>query len=57
LPAWQRLGVGLYWESYEKVGFNPRIGKNTLATRRRIVTNRNLPIGEDYERFVETLLR
>lgn len=27
LPEWQRRGVGVYWEGYEKEGHNPRTGE------------------------------
>ena len=52
LPAWQRRGVGLYWEAYEKTGKNPRTGQASKATRRRIAVDDELPIRKDYERFI-----
>jgi len=56
LPAWQSDGAGLYWQSYQKMGFNPRTGQNVLSTRRRIVVNRELPTGESYARFIADFL-
>ncbi|HEY7123392.1 MAG TPA: tRNA(His) guanylyltransferase Thg1 family protein, partial [Ktedonobacterales bacterium] len=35
LPAWQRRGVGLLWENYEKVGYNPIEQKEVITLRRR----------------------
>jgi tRNA(His) 5'-end guanylyltransferase len=35
-PAWQRQGTGLYWETYEKKGYDPISKLNVMATRRRI---------------------
>lgn len=52
LPPWQRRGVGLYWENYEKAGRNPKTGQTSKATRRRIAVDDQLPIRRDYERFV-----
>ncbi len=57
LPSWQRRGVGLYWENYEKLGFNPRTNANTVASRRRVCINRELPNSDDYVCFLSELLR
>ena len=35
LPAWQRRGTGVYWEKYDKPGYNPIEGKEVVAVRRR----------------------
>ena len=56
LPAWQRRGVGVVWESYDKVGQDPRTGEPTVATRRRLSTRLELPMGEAYSRFVAGLV-
>lgn len=56
LPAWQRRGIGLYWEEYEKPGFNPVTGESVTATRRRIKVDLDLPVKDDYSRLVEGLL-
>ncbi|GLI33917.1 tRNA(His) guanylyltransferase Thg1 family protein [Desulforhabdus amnigena] len=48
LPRWQRRGVGLYWECFKKEGTDPRTGKTTLATRRRIKIDRELPMKDEY---------
>jgi len=57
LPAWQKRGVGLYWESYEKEAENPKTGKRVTATRRRIKTNLELPMKDDYSAFITGLVR
>jgi len=36
VPKWQRVGVFLEWEEYEKEGFNPITNSIVNATRRRI---------------------
>ncbi|HNO79645.1 MAG TPA: tRNA(His) guanylyltransferase Thg1 family protein [Phycisphaerae bacterium] len=53
LPTWQKRGVGLYWESYEKDGLNPVTGETTKAIRRRIVRDLEIPMKEDYRQFIE----
>ncbi len=54
LPAWQRRGVGLFWESYEEAGINPKTGQSTKATRRRVKVKLELPMKKEYESFVRT---
>jgi tRNA(His) guanylyltransferase len=56
LPAWQRLGVGLYWENYQKAGVNPLSGQSVVATRRRVAVNEKLPISDDYARWLTSLM-
>jgi tRNA(His) 5'-end guanylyltransferase len=56
LPAWQRRGVGLYWEACEKTGRDPRTGTQTRTTRRRIVVDMELPAGDAYSAFIMGLL-
>lgn len=57
LPIWQRRGTGLYWEQYEKVGYNPVEKKAVNVTRRRIKVDENLPMKENYREFIEKLLQ
>lgn len=46
LPSWQRQGVSVLWETYEKAGFNPMQQVEVLAQRRRPGTS-DIP-GEGY---------
>lgn len=57
LPAWQRRGVGLLWESYPKAGLDPRSATPTTTERRRIRVEHELPLGEPYARLVHALLQ
>ncbi len=57
LPLWQRRGTGLYWETYQREGYNPRLDQKVAATRRRIKVNQELPVGEEYARWIERLLQ
>jgi hypothetical protein len=52
LPAWHKRGVGLWWESYEKLGRDPRTGAEVPATRRRLREEAELPFGAEYEALV-----
>jgi tRNA(His) 5'-end guanylyltransferase len=56
LPAWQRLGSGLYWTQIEKRGTNPKTGQSTTALRRSVAVDEELPRGDDYSTFLERLL-
>jgi len=52
LPAWERRGVGLYWETYKKTGENPKTGELATATRRRVKVDKELPMKETYDAFI-----
>ena len=56
LPSWQHRGVGLYWEKYQKPSYNPLEEKETLVTRRRIKVDENLPLHDDYSKFIRSFL-
>lgn len=56
LPAWQRRGVGLYWERYEKRGWDPLAKKEVVASRRRIKVDTELPMKEAYARLIRDRL-
>jgi tRNA(His) 5'-end guanylyltransferase len=56
LPLWQRRGVGLYWEWYDRPAKNPTTGEKVIARRRRICRNMELPMKDDYSAFLRTLI-
>ncbi len=56
LPSWQRRGTGLYWETYEKIGFNPIAQEEVTATRRRIKVDESLPMKDDYREWINQFL-
>jgi tRNA(His) 5'-end guanylyltransferase len=56
VPAWQRRGIGLYWEQYEKEGFNPITRQKVTATRRRVKVDADLPMKDDYSRLIREIL-
>jgi tRNA(His) guanylyltransferase len=57
LPNWQKRGIALYWETYEKPGVNPKTNATVVAERRRIQVNYDLPMKEQYDEFIKELLR
>jgi len=56
VPKWQKRGVGVLWETYTKEGHNPITGETVEATRKRLITMEELPLGEFYGEFVRGLL-
>jgi len=56
IPAWQKRGIGVYWEDYEKPGLNPVTGRIEKALRRRLAVNDELPLRDEYARMIAGLL-
>lgn len=56
VPTWQKRGIGLYWERYEKEGYNPKSQQTVLTSKRRIKTDYDLPMKEEYEAFIGQIL-
>ncbi|WP_337175832.1 tRNA(His) guanylyltransferase Thg1 family protein [Paludisphaera sp.] len=57
LPAWQRRGTGVAWERFEKEGFDPLRGLAARAVRRRLAVHRELPLKDEFGRYLEGLIR
>ncbi len=56
LPTWQRRGSGLYWETFEKVGYDPVRGRERVGIRRRVKVDEELPLKEGYGAFIQHFL-
>lgn len=56
LPSWQKRGVGLWKEQYEKEGYNPVKQQTEKAVRMEIKVEYELPLGEEYADLVQRLL-
>ncbi len=56
VPAWQRRGVGLSWETCERPGYDPVRGVEVTATRRRVRVDRDLPMKDAYRDHVRRML-
>ncbi len=57
LSTWEKRGVGLYWEGYQKLGHNPLTKEDTVTTRKRIKRNLELPMKDEYSDFIRELLK
>ncbi|REJ68202.1 MAG: guanylyltransferase [Planctomycetota bacterium] len=56
LPGWQKRGVGLVWEDYEKEAVNPKTGESVTAVRRRLRPVMDLPMRDEYSDFIASLI-
>jgi tRNA(His) guanylyltransferase len=56
VPSWQKRGVGLYWEGFDKASRNPVTGEQVLAHRRRIKRDFELPMKDEYSQFLHSVL-
>lgn len=56
LPSWQKRGVGVYWDSVEKVGFNPVKNEEVKTLRRELKVDYELPLGQEYAKYVASFL-
>lgn len=56
IPDWQKRGIGLYWENYDKECINPKSNEKTYATRRRVKVDHNLPMKDEYSTFIYNLI-
>ncbi len=53
VPQWQKRGVGIYWQTIEKEGFNPKTQQKTVVKRQQLHVNTELPMKEAYSAFVK----
>jgi tRNA(His) 5'-end guanylyltransferase len=57
LPNWQKRGVGLYWQKYEKLGYNPITAETVPTVRQRIYKDLDLPMRDEYSKFIAAFLQ
>lgn len=56
LPSWQRRGIGVVWEKYEKEAMNEQTRQPVTAIRRRLKRIFDLPTRHEYGDFIAGLL-
>jgi tRNA(His) 5'-end guanylyltransferase len=56
LPGWQRRGFALYWQEYEKRGFNPKAGQEVTSIARRLIVDEDLPVREAFSEFLRAVM-
>lgn len=57
LPAWQKRGMSVRWETYAKPAVNPTTGEDVVAERRRTTRDLILPLGDTYADYVRHAMR
>lgn len=50
-PDWQKRGTAIFWEKYDKTGYNPIVNESVVVTRRR-TTHETPPIGDKCSEFL-----
>lgn len=56
LPNWQKRGTGLFFNTITREGFNPKTNEKTLVKRRDLITDFNIPLGEEYSAYIKSIL-
>lgn len=56
VASWQKRGVGLYWKSVEKLGFNPVTRAEVPCVRKELYLESELPKKEQYDDFIRQRL-
>jgi tRNA(His) guanylyltransferase len=56
LPAWQKRGIGVYWATVEKEGYNPISKIKLLVNRRELRMEYELPQGEVFDELLSSLM-
>jgi len=56
VPLWQKRGVGIYWETFQKPATNRLTGQPVLAERRRLKVDRELPAKDAYSELVRRII-
>lgn len=56
LPNWQKRGIGIYWEQYEKASRNLKTGEPVKAMRNRLKIDLDLPMKEAYAEFIANMI-
>jgi tRNA(His) 5'-end guanylyltransferase len=56
LPSWQKRGVGVYWQQYEKHAVNKSTQKPVIVNRKRLHRELELPMKDAYSTFIRKLI-
>jgi len=51
LPAWQKRGIGFYWQTVPKEGVNPQTGEKVVTERQSVKVDFELPWGDAFEKM------
>lgn len=57
VPAWQKRGSAVVWSSRKQEGSDPRTGEEVVARRPILVSNYELPEGDQYSLFLHEIIK
>jgi tRNA(His) 5'-end guanylyltransferase len=56
IPHWQKRGIGVLWETYDKAGTNLLTGEAVVALRRRVRVEFDLPMKDEYSAWIRKFI-
>jgi tRNA(His) 5'-end guanylyltransferase len=56
IPAWQKRGIGFYYETIQKQSYNPRKEEVVLSDRKILKSDFELPMNEAYTQLLKRVL-
>ena len=57
LPAWQKRGIGVYMDAFERSGVNPLTNETVIVKRNILKADYELPLHEEYAAFIGQFLK
>ena len=57
LPAWQKRGIGVYMDVFERSGVNPLTNETVIVKRNVLKVDYELPLHEEYAAFIRYFLK
>lgn len=52
LPNWQKRGIGIYYHTVDKKGYNPVTKETVITKRNELYTDFDLRLGEEYGKWI-----
>jgi tRNA(His) 5'-end guanylyltransferase len=56
LPNWQKRGIGIRWQEFEKQAVNPKTETEVTARRRRLEIELELPMKDAYSAYIAEII-
>jgi tRNA(His) 5'-end guanylyltransferase len=57
IPKWQKRGIGLFWTEIEKEVYNPKTKEKSIASRRQLQIDFELPMKDEYDAFILEIIK
>ena len=56
IPLWQKRGVGIYFNTFNLDGYNPKTNERVYYTRRGLHVDKEVPVGEEYSKLITQIM-